>query len=1021
MENINDLKPQPKYWMSLEQWTQDPEFLKMAENEFLSSPLSSEDGKDGWARREFLKLMGASLALTTFGCVRRPAEKIIPYAKRPVEVVPGIPDYYASSYFDGAEGLGIVVQTREGRPIKIEGNTEHPANEGGMSARAHAHILKLYDPDRATGPLKNLQNEKKTNNQTVNITWDKLDQEVVEQLKKGKVAFLTATIASPATKELIQSFASQVGGKTYEMDEIPYEAVREGQKLSYGDDVVPQYRIDKAKYILAVNNDFIGTWLTPVAFQKMFSKTRNPDENMSKLTVVESLLSLTGSNADERFRIKPSQTLDFLMGLAYQLNNVMKVGGATANADILSALKEYAQVDARLGLKEGTIARIAEEIAHHRGESLVLSGGMTTGGKDAVAIQVVTNLINSILGNEGTTVLAGAPLNTARGSYKQVSDLMKAIKDKSVETLIIYGVNPTYALPEASGFQEALRNVPVVIYAGDRKDETGFQADYIPTVHHELENWGDLETSQGVFSLQQPTIQPLYDTRSFQDSLLAWAKGLGKKSARLGSENWHEYLKSYWKSEIYPKVSKAGTFDNFWVDSLKSGVVNLAKKDSSHRSFKAASFSTFKKRDAVPEMELVLYPTVGLRSGELANVSWMQEFPDPVTKLVWDNYFTFSIGDAKKLKLSQGRMVSVKVNGQTIEGPAHIQPGQAEGVVGLAVGYGRTRGGKVCDGVGINAFNLAQPDGDQLLTAGFKAEVTPLSKRYDLATTQGHNTMEGRQIVVEETLAQFMKKPGGQIHHPKMMTMWSEHKYPGRKWAMTIDLNKCTGCSACLTACQSENNIPTVGKKYVLQGREMHWLRIDRYYTGEPEDAGVVNQPIVCMHCDNAPCETVCPVAATTHSDEGTNDMIYNRCVGTRYCSNNCPYKVRRFNWFSYTDVKQPLNLAMNPEVTVRNRGVMEKCTFCIHRIKFEESQAKMHDRELKDGDVKTACQESCPTNAIIFGNINDPNSEVAKRFKQPMMYDLLEELNTKPSVRYHTKVRNAAQIKSHGKEEHNT
>ncbi|NCN95094.1 MAG: 4Fe-4S dicluster domain-containing protein, partial [Bdellovibrionales bacterium] len=537
----------------------------------------------------------------------------------------------------------------------------------------------------------------------------------------------------------------------------------------------------------------------------------------------------------------------------------------------------------------GVISKIASEISKHRGQSVVLAGGMVSNSSDAVAIQVATNLINSILSNEGSTIGSGTS-TAAQGSFEDVMSLIKSIESGNVETLVIHGVNPVFSLPESSGFQAALRKVSNVIYVGDRKDETGFQSDYIATASHALESWGDMESSAGVHSLQQPTIRPLYDTRSFEESLLVWTKALGGSGGLLESSSWYEYLKAYWKSSVYSKASSAKSFENFWNDSLKSGVVDLSgSKSLSRKSFQFQAISAISSsRSSISGMELSLYSTVGLGSGDLANVSWLQEFPDPVTKICWDNYFNFSIEDAKDLHISEGQMVSVKIGDKSQEGPAHIQPGQAKGVVGLAVGYGRTRGGKVCDGVGINAFNFAQVQSGELITSGLPIEVKVLKKSYSLACTQGHHSMEGRQIVVEETLAQFVKNPGGNVHRHKMMTMFEEHKYPGHKWGMTIDLNSCTGCGACVIACQSENNIPTVGKKYVLQGREMHWIRIDRYYVGEPENPNTVNQPIVCMHCDNAPCESVCPVAATVHSDEGTNDMIYNRCVGTRYCANNC-------------------------------------------------------------------------------------------------------------------------------------
>jgi Fe-S-cluster-containing dehydrogenase component len=416
--------------------------------------------------------------------------------------------------------------------------------------------------------------------------------------------------------------------------------------------------------------------------------------------------------------------------------------------------------------------------------------------------------------------------------------------------------------------------------------------------------------------------------------------------------------------------------------------------------------------------ELVLYQKVGIGDGRMANVPWLQELPDPVTKLVWDNYACFSLRDAKQLKIKEGQYVALTVGSQKVEVPAHIQPGQADGVVGLAIGYGRNGAGRVADGVGVNAFALAGWANGRAVTSGLPVKVEVRAKRIEMSGTQGHHTMEGRQLVVEEALKDHVKNPGGSIHRHKMFSMWSEHEYKGHKWGMVIDLNTCTGCSACVIACQSENNIPTVGRRYVIEGREMHWLRIDRYYVGSPEDPDVVHQPLPCMHCDNAPCETVCPVAATTHSDEGTNDMIYNRCVGTRYCSNNCPYKVRRFNWFDYTEVVAPRHLALNPEVTVRHRGVMEKCTFCIHRIKSAKSAAKIEDRRLKDGDVKTACQQGCPANCITFGDLNDPESAVRKAFDSKKSYELLEELNTKPAVRYQVKVRNTDHLKG-GKKHH--
>ena len=996
MDNIEDIKPSPKYWMSLEQWRQDPEFAKLAETEFRSSPLQSEDGQDGWARREFLKLMGASIALSSFGCVRRPAQKIIPYAKKPFDIVHGRPNFYASSYSDGLEAFGVVVTTRDGRPIKVEGNLEDPNTQGGMSARAHAHILKLYDPDRYTSAKRNLQNEKRTNHETVGVTWDELDKQVSEQLKKGKVAVLTNTLASPSTRALIEDFSAATGAQHYQYDDIGADSA-EG---------APRVHLDRARYIVSVNCDFLGTWLTPTIFNRQFSKGRKPGENMSKLVVFESLMSLTGANADSRLRVRPSQTLDVVMGLLNEIVVVRKLGKYASDSAVAHVLSGFAKAAQETGADFG---EIAEQLWKNRGQSLVLAGGLSAGTENSAAIQSAVAFLNTVLDNDGKTVtFSGGKAKAGMG------ELLAAIHSGAVSTLIIHGCNPAYSLPPSAKFAEALSKTSMVIYSGDRGDETARFADIVATDHHAMENWGDIQAGTSV-SIQQPTIRPLYDTRAFQDSLLKWGQATGKSKA-LTADTWYDYLRNHWKANFH-KGGKA--FEEFWIDILQSGVLPSARAESTGKTASSAALNGIKSSARKSGFELALYATVGLGDGQLSNVPWLQEFPDPVSKICWDNYASFSPKDAQRLKLKEGQMVKLSVAGQQLSAPAHIQPGQADGVVGLAVGYGRKGAGKVADGVGVNGFQLAQWSNGQKVTSGIETEVSVLSGKYDFACTQDHHSMEGRQIVVEETLHDHVKKPGGNVHRHELTTMWSGHQYKGNKWGMVIDLNTCTGCGACVIACQSENNIPTVGKKYVIQGREMHWIRIDRYYTGDPEDPGIVQQPLVCMHCDNAPCEAVCPVIATVHSDEGTNDMIYNRCVGTRYCSNNCPYKVRRFNWFNYTGLKEPLNLALNPEVTQRFRGVMEKCSFCIHRIRDVKSQAKLHEQALKDGDIKTACQQSCPTSAIVFGDLNNAGSAVAKQFSQPQSYDLLEELNTKPAVRYQVKVRNAPELKGGAPKHH--
>jgi molybdopterin-containing oxidoreductase family iron-sulfur binding subunit len=997
--------------MSLEQWRQDPEFLAFAEKEFRSSPLQSEDGNDdGVARRDFLKLMGASLALSTFGCVRRPAQKIIPYVNKPAEITHGIPNFYASSYVDGMETLGILVTTRDGRPIKIEGNPDHPANGGGLTARGHADILRLYDPDRYTSAKRCLQNEKRSNREVINIKWEDLDKAAVEALKGGKVALLAATGFSPSTRALMDEFAGAFGVKCFRYDDVAYDDLLAAQKASFGHEALPRYHMDRAKLIVAINNDFLGTWLTPTAFHRQFAKGRKAGPDMNKLVVFEGLMSLTGTNADERHRIRPSQTLDVLMALLHELLMNRKVSRYAGDAGVLRALTAYAKTTGDTGV---AVTELADELWKNRGQSLVLAGGLAAGTEDAMAIQVAANFLNAVLENEGKTVEAiGAAQVTGKVAYRGIDELIAAMNRKEIKTLIVHGCNPMYSLPAASGFEKALVNVGTVIYTGDRNDETARYSDYVATDHHPLENWGDMLSAEGAYSIQQPTIQPLYDTRAFQDSLIVWMKADGKGSARVkASETWYDYLHAHWKDDI---AKGGGSFEERWDKILESGVWTGGARGGGSRPFQTSALNGLKSSGRHGGFELALYEKVALGDGKLANVPWLQELPDPVTKITWDNYASLSPKDAVQLRLQEGSHISLSVGDQTVTVPAHIQPGQADGVVGLAVGYGREGAGQVADGIGVNAFRLAAWSKGRRVTAGLVADVKPTKGFTDLACTQGHHTMDGRQLIIEETLRDHIKSPGGSIERHEQTSMWSEHKYPGHKWGMVIDLNTCTGCSSCVIACQSENNIPTVGKKYVLQGREMQWLRIDRYYVGTPEDPDVAFMPIPCMHCDNAPCETVCPVIATVHSEEGTNDMIYNRCVGTRYCSNNCPYKVRRFNWFNYSnDIKAPRHMALNPEVTVRFRGVMEKCTFCIHRIKFGKSQANVQDRPLRPDEIKTACQQSCPSGAIMFGDLNNKESVVAKEFNVPKSYALLEELNTRPSVHFQVKVRNTDELKA--------
>lgn len=995
------------YWLSIDQYMQDPEFKKTVETEFMSSPLR-EEKENPWARREFLKLMGASLALSTASCIRRPVQKIVPYNKQPEEVVFGVPNYYTSTFFDGQESLGMLIKTREGRPIKMESLETDPLNQGGTSIRSQAHILSLYDPERLQGPKKNLLNEKRTNKDTISISWEKADTAIVEALKKGGVYVLTGNLVSPSTRAVVNDFADGFNAKHITWEVLANEDIRKGQLASYKTDIMPFYRFDKSQMTVSIDADFLGTWVAPTVFTKQFSKTRKDFAKMSRMVAFDSNYSLTGANADVRVRIKPSQQLKVAVAIAQELVNQGRGG---VGGDVKSWLNSFGNAADGLMIEPALLKEIAKDLWDNRGQSLIVAGGLKTQTQHAHDLQVVVNFLNSILENDGKTVQHRKAM-TSTATHSGMTTLLSDMKDKKVKTLVIYSVNPVYALPVKSQFVELLKNVETIVYIGDRMNETAQGAHFVLPENHSLENWGDAEFVSGVYSIQQPAIKPMYDTQSVGLTLMNWCFQAKVGPKRIQEfESYYDYLRNLWRTEIFAKAGKSGNFDKNWQDLLQSGSVgDVDNSDGSARSFSTSALTEIKKPGPTEGWELVLYTTsqLGDGTGSASNIGWLFELPDPITKVVWDNYASISMAAAKKLGVKEGSVIEITVGADKMELPVLVQPGMHDDVIAVALGYGRTRVGDVGNGIGKNAYELVQVNNGQMLFSGTKVDVKKLSKKYELAHTQTHHSMEGRQIVVQATLKEYQQKKDHVVHKHPIWSVWSGHQYNGHKWGMAIDLNTCTGCSACMTACQSENNIPVVGKKYVMQGREMHWIRIDRYYTGTPEDALAVFQPVMCQHCDNAPCETVCPVLATVHSSEGLNEMVYNRCVGTRYCSNNCPYKVRRFNWFNYTKkISAPGNMALNPDVTVRIRGVMEKCTFCVQKIKEGKNVAKLEKRPLKDGEIKTACQTACPASAITFGDMNDPNSKVSQMFKNERSYALLEEWHAAPSVRYQYKIRN--------------
>lgn len=1015
------------YWESLETLN-----LPEANKEFASTPLNAQE--DTIERRDFLKLMGASLALTSMSCIRRPVEKIVPYANRPEEIEPGIANYYSSTYTSGGQAQSIVVKAREGRPIYVKGNPEFPGQNKGISLQAQAHILDLYDPDRLQSPCRGVRGKSK-GDKSNQVTWEELDKAVIESLGKTKdsVGLLTSSVSSPSTNRLISTFLRAFSAKHYKCDPIGADDIIEGQQASFGQSILPAFQFDKAKIIVSVGADFLGTWLAPQQFSSQFARGRVPESDMNKLVVFEALHSLTGTNADLRVQILPSQFLNVIMALAYEIVVKNKQSSFAQDRQVLSVLDQFSKASSEAGIDSAIISKLALELWRNRGASLIVTGGLQARTHQTKALQVATNFLNTVLENNGKTINPNLAMTSFNGSYEDLNSLKKDLDAGRIKTLIISGVNPIYTFPK---LKPSFLKAETIIYIADRLDETAFISDWVAPVSHQMESWGDAQLFNRVYSIQQPTIRPLYNTRCFEENLLEWQRSdpspellsylpeLSEQTSKDQSQNaqslWYNYLQNQWKDYHKEAIRARRGFEDFWVQTLHKGFAVLRSRNTNPRTFNRNSLSYITeakiKKINKDHLELSLYAKSTLGDGHQANNAWLQEMPDPVTKVVWDNYLLMSPAKAKELGFTKsGQHARVHSGDVSVIVPVLLSPGCHNQAVGLAVGYGRDHAGRVGTGIGVNAY----PFVDQGAFSGLEVSVEKANGFTQLANVQGHHRMEGRQLVVEATLKDYLKSPSANIHRHKLFSLYPKHEYKGHRWAMSIDLNACTGCSACMVACQSENNVPTVGKKYVLQGREMHWIRIDRYYTGSANDPDVVFQPMLCQHCENASCEAVCPVVATVHGEEGLNQMIYNRCVGTRYCSNNCPYKVRRFNWFNYTKIAKSLESAYNPDVTVRTRGVMEKCTFCTQRIKQAKILAKREDRVFKGEDVVTACQEACPTQAIVFGDINDPDSKVSQAFRDERNFSVLEEYNNIPMVRYKTKIRNSDKLKGDGKGHH--
>ena len=974
-----------------------------------TTELTNERGHYLLSRREFLKRFGFGIlgSAVLAACQKTPVKYILPYRKQPTDVQPGVSNWYASAFFDGEQYSSIVVKTREGRPIKIEGNDLCPVTKGGVFARGQASVLSLYDEARLHGPVKG--KNKTTWKVAINDIKNKLSQ-----VGEGNIVFLTNTIISPTTLELIKEFKEKYPTTKH----VVYDAVSySGLIEAFGG--IPRFYFDKANVIVSFGADFLGTWLSPVEFAKGYAKNRkyweNESKRMSRHYQFESHFSMTGANADHRVSITPTEEVNYLLAL---YNEIAKAtGGQTISAPKIEG-------------KGGQLLKAAaKDLLQNKGKSLVIA---THNDKD---VQSIVYAINKLLGNIGNTIDIKDKSFLRQGKDSDFEALLKDMEAGKVKAIFIYGANPAYNYPDSKRFVDALKKVDLKVAFADRVDETAQYCDYVLPTNHYLESWDLLQPYLSTYTIMQPTINPLFDTKQFAETLMLLLERPEKE--------YYEYIKNYVKNNVYPKSGSTDSFEMFFVKSIHDGVINVnaptenGKEEAPAIDINAIINNISKTYSKSGEIELVLYENVAIGDGSMANNPWLQEMPDPLTRVVWDNYAIISPKMARSKGLKTGDIINISVGNKAVEVPVFVLPGQNENTISVAVGYGRTRsagdrqGEYVAGNKGVNVYPLVEvKNGSRRFRSIPIKEIKKVGEGYLLAQLQLQPTAANRLSVIRETtldeLDDYLKKPEFELlkwqdRHPN--DMYPPYDYENyHHWAMAIDMNSCIGCGACVVSCIAENNIPIVGKEEIARGRDMHWIRIDRYFTPrednplEPaDDPEVTFQPMLCQHCDNAPCENVCPVMAIEHSKEGLNQQVYNRCVGTRYCANNCPYKVRRFNWFDYTDSETwkffPTTgiqrMVLNPDVVVRARGTMEKCTFCVQRIQLAKLEAKKEGRPLRDGEVKTACQQSCPTDAIIFGDLNDPNSKISKYFKHKYSYRVIEEVKTYPSVSYKIKVRN--------------
>jgi molybdopterin-containing oxidoreductase family iron-sulfur binding subunit len=1040
-------------WVGQKDLTKDQQFIADSGKELsLEQTLIQDNQGEGVKsnRRDFLRFLGFGLGAATLaaGC-DTPVKRALPYVVKPENIIPGVATYYATSYVNGGDFASILVKTREGRPIKVESNIDAPDNLGKTSARVQASVLSLYDINRLQNPMAKVDGTFK------NTSWEDMDESIMTALdSSSNIRILSGTIISPTTMKAVGEFASKYSStKVVTLDPVSYSGMLDANESIFGKRAIPTYYFDRADVVVSFNADFLGTWVNPTQFAADYTSNRKVDPKnpkMSRHFQVESHMSLTGSNADNRILVKPSEQG---VAIAHLYNSI--VGGNQPTAGLNDAAKS-------------ALTKVANQLKSAGNKGLVVSGS------NNASEQMMVNAINNVLGAYGSTLDMSNAYYTRQGSESDFNALVSEMNNGGVDCLIINDINPVYFSNQSAEFITALQKVKTKIAFGMSLDETNSNADYIATTPHFLESWGDAMPTDTVVGVIQPTISPLFNSRPMECSLLKWS-GSANYNAE-ADQPYYEYLKMSWNEGAFASQNEFASFNAFWNNALQLGAVRVNNQGGGNTYTDARMGEITKPSGS--DLEISFYETVNMGNGQFAGNPWLMEMPNPVDRTSWGNYLAVPVNfDGVRNMvgmngLEDGDMVTLIVGDNEVTVPVIQQFGQMPGTVALALGYGRTVAGPTGTGIGVNVNPMTKSQkGMTALYNDLVSVSESIGKEKHFSCVQYHHTygveavetetgniinadeaatvffdyftgvkgfqgaLTDRSIIYTSNVSDLDKniedlkhaREHAQFLNSKQIYRGHDHLYDnGHHWGMYVDLNACIGCGACTIACMAENNVPVVGKEEVSRHHEMTWLRIDRYYYGDVSNPNVVYQPMMCQHCDNAPCENVCPVNATNHSSEGLNQMTYNRCIGTRYCANNCPYKVRRFNWLDYTtadiflanqvnvaDEEIPFGgdnltrMVLNPDVTVRARGVIEKCSFCVQRIQEGKLTAKSEGRKLKDGEIKSACQTSCPTGAITFGDINDPNSHLKKKIESPLTYIALEEVNVRSSVNYTMKVNN--------------